>query len=89
MTTPETRSARFRRRVADTYDDLSPADLEYVEEVVYTLDLLDALRAEYADGDLTEQRQGGPRMRPAVVEARLQAQHLASLLRRFPELDDE
>jgi hypothetical protein len=89
--TPETRAARFRRRVLAAYDEesMSPADLEYVEEVAYVMNLLDRLRAEITEGDLTETRQGGSRMRPVVVEARLQAQHLSALLARFPHLEEE
>ncbi len=61
------RSERFRIRVAETYDGLSPADEEAVEEVAQTLDLIDRLRAEVASGPLTEVRQGGKRVRPELV----------------------
>lgn len=86
----ETRAERFKRRVLEAYDEdfMSPADHEYVEEVMQTMDLLDALRTELKTGDLVETRQGGKRMRPEAVEARLLSAQLASLLRNFPELDD-
>lgn len=84
------RAERFLARIAEAYDEesMSPADHEYVEEVVYTMNLLDRLREEIRDGDLTERRTGGNRMRPEVVEARLEAQHLASLLRNFPDIEE-
>lgn len=80
------RSEAFRARVSDTYDDLSPADLEAIEEVCATLDLIERLSAALADGELAETRQGGRRIRPEVVERRLQTQTLERLLRRFPAL---
>jgi hypothetical protein len=85
------RSEAFRARVRDAYEDLSPADLEAVEEVCGTLDLIERLRAAVADGDLAETRQGGRRIRPEIVELRLQTTTLDKLLRRFPALaeDDE
>lgn len=84
-----TRSETFRARVRDTYEDLSPADLEAIEEVCATLDLIERLRAAIADGDLVETRQGGRRLRPEVVELRLQTTTLDKLLRRFPALAEE
>jgi hypothetical protein len=75
--------------VAETYDALSPADLEAVEEVAQVLDLVERLRAAIASGPLVETRQGGPRVRPEVVEIRLQTNTLDKLLRRFPGLDEE
>ncbi len=85
---PETlsRAERFRARVTETYEDLSPADLEAVEEVTAMLDLIERLAADVATGDLTETRQGGRRVRPEVVELRLQRLTLDRLLRRFPAL---
>lgn len=90
MPTPdESRADRFRRRVAETYDGLSPADLEAVEEVAETLDLIERLRDLIAEGPLVEVRQGGPRVRPEVVEIRLQTKTLETLLRRFPALAED
>lgn len=83
------RSDRFRARVAETYSDLSPADVEAVEEVAHMLDFLDRLREEIGSGPLTENRQGGRRIRPEVVELRLQQATLDRMLRRFPDVDDE
>lgn len=90
MSDTQPRSARFRRRVVETYEDMSPADLETVEEVAATLDLIDALAADLAAaGDLTETRQGGRRMRPEVTELRLQRVTLDRLLRRFPGVAED
>lgn len=88
MATP-TRSDRFRRRVADVYvvEDMLPADLELLDEIAATMDNLDRLREALRDTPLTEVRQGGVRVSPLQVEARLMSQALAGLLARFPELD--
>lgn len=84
------RADTFRARVAEEYDGLSPADLEAVEEVAATLDTIEDLARSLAEADgLTEVRQGGRRMRPEVVELRLQRVTLDRLLRRFPALTEE
>ncbi|WP_158647958.1 hypothetical protein [Nocardioides houyundeii] len=87
---PRTRARRFRQRVAETYTDLSPADLEAIDEAAATLDLIERLTAAVSEvDDLTEIRQGGRRVRSEVVELRQQREVLRKMLARFPALTDE
>jgi hypothetical protein len=83
-----TRAERFERLVRETYEDLSPADEEWLAETVYVMEFLDRLREEIRASALTERRTGGERVTPLVVEERLRAAHLTTLLRRFPGVEE-
>ena len=84
-----TRGAALRKKLTDEYD-WQAHELELVEEVCRTLDVIDELAAIVRGGVTSTGSMGQPVVHPAVAELRQQQAGLAKLLTmlNIPPLDE-